>query len=1286
MRPGDRSAADTFATWGDLFEVGVKRGCLALLRHRALLPDDPHLAPWAETQVADLIEHLNRQLGVTDPTARERHSRALQHLLLLGWGLGWTVLRGTLDRLASHTLRPRGLFCPLSLPVRPSTEPDARAHEELWQALHLPGAPDPAWLGKGQPARADFLLWLGDGEGRQHVYALEFSLNATPEVRDFRDPEPHLEELLSHAARLEGRGIFTRVGAMLTDERFAFSDRIVAHLAALTTQDKPLYKLAQASAYATSFLRNLHERRIPIVLATAHAIAITNSGVEAVEAEFADPPTPRWKLMRALGEAYPRVPHPGDDDRRALDRELTAVRDQIVRALPIPLRDAVEEALDAAELGRRLDLRLHEPVSGFANPATPISWDVLAEGIEESPAVCTLLGSVSPRADLAAACGAAPAVTLRDVHAATLRQAIARAPAGRITVLAAEGMPGIGKTTSIREALRARPDGFLWLYASPRLVINEDVLRGIACPEDRNAPGVVALTTNSRLIDGAGAWWREQNSSETRRRVDGAVLCLGPELAVRPVGSILFVDQQQAQEIDARYAGANLQKRTLDEGTDMMRPAPRPGVLQTLAGAARDLLDQNPGLDRLVLSASVQGFRSTPGDDGRGRARTTVERLSHLFHERAATPAALYERVAFARRIPTIVVMVDEIAGDGAGAPFVHELGRWLHREFIAPFVDAGQPSPFQVILVLADASLANDDVLRSFLEHEEGAPEKVIVSPSRGAMPFRVAAGNLRIGGRSYATLHVMADGFPAASLSIDYHLTLTPVLRPTGARASAARALIARQEGDRVRHDAAQTIFDALTALPSDQQVIFFAQDKRLLRDVRKALLQPEAARPDELPPLESHGVSLAADEVALLDSSVSDRERQRLIEPAGRDRQRVFLMTSSGARGVSFPRAATLIGLVPRFAVESGFMEIAQLVYRGRGGAGDFLDRRLVMLLQDFVVADAAIDERQWLRRTLDLLSALLLLRATIFTRVTGDAGLRNQRAAVVPVGPIGADEVAANLSQAVGPFLRESGIYLHEASDPGLLGLVANAQAAVLETFTDLTQRARLPKGRPSALQPEFLDHLARRITGEHLRLLDDAHPLSLPDHLFVTGPLWLESWEGLSIEESFDFRGHSRAEIESITKLRSRLHRIGGEYRHLPRPLTKAARDLERLLNRPESLRGHRFQVRRDVVGGRLWVCVPLDYPTFVFTESAHGRQVRRLDDDDQSVWRDAFVRVVSTASAPLAVDPVIPRYRENPFLTFQTVGDPTGLDRAFDGRYFMASTELNLLNTILFVE
>jgi len=50
--------------------------------------------------------------------------------------------------------------------------------------------------------------------------------------------------------------------------------------------------------------------------------------------------------------------------------------------------------------------------------------------------------------------------------------------------------------------------------------------------------------------------------------------------------------------------------------------------------------------------------------------------------------------------------------------------------------------------------------------------------------------------------------------------------------------------------------------------------------------------------------------------------------------RDAVRVFLMTSSGARGMSFPKTDWIIAAVPRFDIEAALMEIAQLIYRGRG----------------------------------------------------------------------------------------------------------------------------------------------------------------------------------------------------------------------------------------------------------------------------------------------------------------------------------------------------------------
>src|SRR5207244_13347475 len=102
-----------------------------------------------------------------------------------------------------------------------------------------------------------------------------------------------------------------------------------------------------------------------------------------------------------------------------------------------------------------------------------------------------------------------------------------------------------------------------------------------------------------------------------------------------------------------------------------------------------------------------------------------VERLSQSFTYAADSSRGVAERRAFAGRIPIVIVMIDEIAGDGAGSPFVHAITKWLHREFIEPFAAEGSASPFTVALILADASLSNDQVLTNYLLNDVEAPEK---------------------------------------------------------------------------------------------------------------------------------------------------------------------------------------------------------------------------------------------------------------------------------------------------------------------------------------------------------------------------------------------------------------------------------------------------------------------------------------------------------------------------------------------------------------------------------
>lgn len=1291
--PSGTSAA---AIWGDLFEVAVKRGCLAYLAHAGLLPPGA-VGAWGKVRMEQLHVYLHDHLDIVDPAERSRHSSTLDHLLLQGWGLGWTSMREALKVLQGESLRTEGLLCPLHLPGRrtPGQAPVGAAQmvQELWEALRLEGRPDAGWAGKGEPANADFLLWLHDGL-RHHVIVLEFSVNTLAAASDFGQSLPHLMELLAHARRLDSRGVFTRIGASLTSEQFVFSEQIVSHLSAFTTRDKPLYKLCQASSYATRLIDLMAQRGTPLGPATAHAIAVTNTGVEALRAAAESRHHPRWKLMASLGAAYRGAEKPVEESPGALNDEIRIVRTQIVQALPPVFRGSVAAALEDSDPEQGLDLHLSEVVEGVLNPAARVLCTPLLDGVDESEAVVDLLGHAQPRAHLGTVATRDGTTTLRDLHAAAIREAIAAAQTGRITVIAAEGSPGIGKTTAVMNALQALPDGFLWLYASPRLVINGEVTQKMARSDDGAPSGVLTLTTNAKIISGAKEWWQKEHPGDGRK-VDAAVVVDGVP-AVRDVpGSTTLVTPQQGAEIEARYSGNQMQKTTVDEDTDRLDRERLKGVLETLARTTRSVLKERPDLHRVVITASIQGFRTLLHADARKSARDTVERLSKLFGTNASDQGGTGERQRFAQHIPTIVVMVDEIAGDGAGAPFVHALARWLHQEFIDPF-DGPGGSPFRVVFVLADASLANATVLKTYLE-ERDAPEKVLVSPSQGALPFRVTAGTLRLHAFSLPALHVMADGFPAGRLRVDYQAHLTRVHRDPSvdAQGVSARKAILNQESEHILRRAVESVFAALCDLPGGQQVIFFAQDKLLLRAVRGGLLAPEGLADEHLGTVETHGARLRPDDIAILDASVPPKERMDLLQPACRDRKRVFLMTSSGARGVSFPLVTTIIALVPTFSIEGGFMEIAQLVYRGRGrtadpvtGAeidGDAFDRRLVLVLQDFLLADEEVDDRQWLRRTVDVLAGLVLLRATLLTRMIGDAGIPGQRAAVVPIGRVGTEDVSAGLSEAVRVFLRECEVYLH--GHPGAdQGLVRNAQEGVLRFFESFRRAGRLPAGQSSITQEHVLRDLVAHLTARLSPIFDPTDCPALPEHVYGLGPVWLESWAHIPSEEGFHVRAQTKADQASLNLLRKQLWQIGGSWSTFPLQLTWAARDLVKILERVESLRARSFTAERLSEATKRWVCVPLDYTTFCFVEGEHGRELRVPHADEHQLWRDGLLRIVSANAAPTTIEPVIPLYAGVPFVVITTSGDPTGMARVFDDRYFMASTELNLLNTVLFVD
>jgi hypothetical protein len=306
---------------------------------------------------------------------------------------------------------------------------------------------------------------------------------------------------------------------------------------------------------------------------------------------------------------------------------------------------------------------------------------------------------------------------------------------------------------------------------------------------------------------------------------------------------------------------------------------------------------------------------------------------------------------------------------------------------------------------------------------------------------------------------------------------------------------------------------------------------------------------------------------------------------------------------------------------------------------------------------------------------------MLRSTIHTRIKGDAGLR-QRLALVPVGAVGTEELVSIMSQHVTTFLKEAEVFKARAADSTRVGLIKAASTTVIDLFARTKLQGVGDKGRDTRTvvkesELASVRELATSLIGPMLRYSETS---SFPDHTYFAGPVIFENWEAFGKQEVFTFEGHEAETAQSMRKLLSQLYMID-EDRTYPNALRTPARSLADLLRRdnPDSL--VEFNTLKDLKSPNTWVAVPAGYLQFSQTEQSHAGVAFELDDAD--LWLGALAKSLNAGSATM---PPIARYRSFPWCASVGSVEPLNLAQVFDDRYFMASNELNLLNTLLLSE
>lgn len=242
------------------------------------------------------------------------------------------------------------------------------------------------------------------------------------------------------------------------------------------------------------------------------------------------------------------------------------------------------------------------------------------------------------------------------------------------------------------------------------------------------------------------------------------------------------------------------------------------------------------------------------------------------------------------------------------------------------------------------------------------------------------------------------------------------------------------------------------------------------------------------------------------------------------------------------------------------------------------------------------------------------------------------------------------------------------------------MVKNAQANVIELFSRTKLQGDAQKGKDGRTMVKYDDLRAMSNLASTLMaplLIFAREGTSLAEHAYFAGPCILENWEVFAKQEAFTFEGHQTQIARSSKELLNELYAIE-KNDAISSSLRVPAANLYRLLQREAEDAANEFTTLKYLKSPNTWVSVPAGYLQFIHTDDARQGQPFQLYEPD--IWCGALARSLMATSA---VMPPIPRYHSFPWAASVGQANPLRLDLVFDDRYFMASSELNLLNTLL---
>lgn len=787
------------------------------------------------------------------------------------------------------------------------------------------------------------------------------------------------------------------------------------------------------------------------------------------------------------------------------------------------------------------------------------------------------------------------------------------------------GNPGIGKTTAIVDFLKQhQDDGFLLFYVSPRKQVNLDIIEKF---KDKHTgkladDKIFAINSDSNLIkDNSG----EYSVSYTSNIHENDFT----------LGTVHFLNMENIQRTSKRKN--RLEHITDDTFQDIGQKTK--GVLNSVCEGLYHLIKSEKH-NQIIATASTQSLKKTDYGD-------TLKHLEKIFRDAYNTKenTVFPEKMQkISRRIKHLFIMIDEITGDEGGVEFLQGIHK-IVKDYKLTHLENG----FNTKIIVADASIVDKNVICQHLEDSTPEPNKIFFRKTESNIqPLSVESFTFN----NLPSIIINTNTYPAKSLTINYQIIIESrkFINKTKLK---DKSPLEEKVKEKIIKD-----IETLFRNSQIEQIIVYIQNKPKLAEII-----------DKIQEKLGIGNFIKNTHYLEIHANISEQEKQEIKQY--QEKVKVVFMTASGSRGLSFPKATHILVEIPKFEIEKNLMEIIQVIYRGRGN--DMIDNQDKYL--NFYLAERATyyqDEPQISvqQSALSLLNILLVLKASMMTRIQGYGMIGRKEYILIPIGGksvfAAGESFSSQIENLISQLKKE---YQRNKSHVSLKQAYSSLESLmkdgdfVVEKNTEasyLTIR--------ESFNNNFLE-LAKTFD----KLLD-FKPLELG---YISGGLLIVPTK--EIEEYYQMR---LLDIEKYanSQLWENLQNISRS-KIYPESLTYAVRDamelVARLRNAPPKTQNF---LQRSQHYDQYYAL-----PLFAFISGKVMKEYfeNETQEPEDQRFKDILSSYVRLLYPVGNILPIGHNYQEFPFVVFRSYSLQEIRNKVFTEKYLLNSHELNILNLIL---